>query len=106
MIPFIRSFSELMAITESRDTRIVLCKNNGIKNLTVDSRQINRDISSPKKSRIDLPYLPKKIKCNWTRNREALLKFLNTIDYNNEIQKSYEITLIARQNKNNHKDAA
>ena len=106
MIPFIRSLSELMAITESRDKQIAISKSNQITSSIVDSGQRKRYLKSIEKKEVNLPELPKTIKRKWLRNKEVLSKFLDSLDYNNEIQKSYELTLIARQNKGDHKDAA
>ena len=106
MIPFIRSLSELMAITESRDTRIEISTSNEVSHSIEDSGQRKRYIRSIEKKEINLPELPKTIKRKWLRNKEAISKFFDSLDYNNETQKSYELTLIARQNKGDYKDAA
>ena len=37
---------------------------------------------------------------------ETAFKFFNDLDYNNQIQRSYDLILIERQNKNLKKDAA
>lgn len=106
MIPFIRSFSELMAMTEYRDNRIESPKNNEVYISTIDSAQRKRYIRSIERKKVNLPDLPKTIKYKWDKKKEAVSKFLDTLDYNNEIKKSYDLTLIARLNKDNHKDAA
>ena len=106
MIPFIRSFSELMAITESRDSRIRFLENNEMNSSIVDSGQRKRYIRSLGKQEVDLPNLPKVIKRKWLKRKEAVSKFIDTLDYNNEIQKTYDLTLIARQSKGNHKSVA
>ena len=103
MIPFIRSLSELMAITESRD----FCKENKDTHIsTVDSGQRKRYIRSLERNEIELPVLPKKIRRKWINNKKAIEKFLDTLDYNNQIQSSYDLTLLNRQSQHHKKDAA
>ena len=60
MIPFIRSLSELMAITESRDSQKHISQCNESYSSTVDSGQRKRYINSLDKKEVDLPNLPKK----------------------------------------------
>jgi len=106
MIPFIRSLSELMAITKSRETQNDLSQNNGIYNSSMDSGQRKRYTRSLNKEEIDLPALPKTIRRNWKQKKETLLKFVDELDYNNQIQSSYDLTLLRTQNKRNDQDVA
>ena len=106
MIPFIRSLSELMAITESRDTKNDLSQNNESYNSIMDSGQRKRYTRSLFKKDVDLPNLPKKIKHNWIINKKNLSRFVDELDYNNQIQSSYDLTLLERQNKRNDQDVA
>ena len=106
MIPFIRSLSELMAITESRDRKEYLLKDNEIQSSTVDSGQRKRYIRSLVKNEVKLPDLPKTIRRKWLQNKESVSRFIDELDYNNQIQSSYELTLLERQNKRNNQDAA
>ena len=106
MIPFIRSLSELMAITESRETRNDLSQNNESYNSIMDSGQRKRYARSLDKKEVGLPNLPKKIRRNWINRKEKLSRFVNELDYNNQIQSSYDLTLLERQNKRNTQDAA
>ena len=106
MIPFIRSLSELMAITESRETQNDLCQNNESYNSIMDSGQRKRDTRSLEKKEIDLPSLPKKLRRNWINRKEMLSRFVDELDYNNQIQLSYDLTLLERQNKRNTQDVA
>ena len=106
MIPFIRSLSELRAITESRDIQKDISKNNKVYNSTVDSVQRKRCLSSVQKQDIDLPSLPKKIRRRWIQNKKSVSRFIDDLDYNNQIQSSYNLTLLGRQNKRNQKDVA
>ena len=106
MLPFIRSLSKLMAITESRDKKKSQSKN--IENYcsTVDSGQRKRYIRSLEKKEVDLPNLPKRIKRKWMQNKESISRFIDDLDYNNQIQSSYDLTLLERQNKRNQQDVA
>ena len=106
MISFIRSLSELMAITESRDSKKHILEYNESYRLTVDSEQRKRYIKSFKNKEVDLPDLPKKILRKWMQNRKSISRFIDDLDYNNQIQSSYDLTLIERQNSSNQQDVA
>ena len=69
MIPFIRSISELMAITESRDGQKNVSQYNESYSSTVDSGQRKRYINSLNKKEVDLPDLPKIIRHKWIKNK-------------------------------------
>ena len=106
MIPFIRSLSELMAITESRENQNNLSKKIESNSSSVDSKQRKRYIKSLYKKEVDLPSLPKTIRHRWIQNKESISRFIDDLDYNNQIQSSYDLTLIERQNKRDQKDVA
>ena len=106
MIPFIRSLSELMAITESRDIQKHISKYNDFYSSEVDSGQRKRYINSLNKKEVDLPDFPKIIRHKWIKNKISISKFIDDLDYNNQIQSSYDLTLIERQNKRNQQDVA
>ena len=106
MIPFIRSLSELMAITESRETQNDSSQNNESYNSIMDSGQRKRYTRSLDKKDVGLPSLPKQVRRNWITRKEKLSRFVNELDYNNQIQSSYDLTLLERQNKRNTQDVA
>ena len=106
MIPFIRSLSELMAITYSRDSKNHLSKSNDIPSSTVDSGQRKRYLKSLEKSEINLPSLPRTLRHKWIKNKESVSKFIDGLDYNNQIQSSYDLTLLERQNERDQQDVA
>ena len=106
MIPFIRSLSELMAITNSRESKENIYTESEINKSIVDSRQRKRYIRSIEKGEVNLPDLPKTNRRKWLYNKELISKFLDDLDYNNHIQSSYDITLLQRQNNNNKHDVA
>ena len=106
MIPFIRSLSELTAITESKDRQKNLLKSNEIHSSTVDSGQRKRYIRSLDKKEVDLPSLPKRTRYRWLQNKDSISRFIDGLDYNNQIQSSYDLTLLEKQNMRNQKDVA
>jgi len=106
MITFIRSLSELMAVTESRDNYINLSKDNEDYSSTVDSGQRKRYIKSLAKNTVNLPDIPKTMRRKWTQNKKSLSRFFNELDYNNQIQPSYDLTLLERQNNRTQQDVA
>ena len=106
MIPFIRSLSELMAITDSRDSQKQISQYNESYSSTVDSGQRKRYIKSLDKKKVDLPNIPKTIRRKWMQNKTSISRFIDDLDYNNQIQSSYDLTLIERQNKRNQQDVA
>ena len=106
MIPFIRSLSELKAITESREVKNDLSQNNQSRNSTMDSGQRKRYTRSLDKKDVDLPGLPKTIRNNWKKKKDTLSKFVDELDYNNQIQSSYDLTLLEIQNIRNDQDVA
>ena len=86
MIPFIRSHSELMAITESRNIQNDLSKNHENDSSVYDSGQRKRYIRSLNEKEIDLPKLPKNIRNTWTKTKDFESSFINDIDLNNQRQ--------------------
>ena len=106
MIPFIRSLSELKAITESRDSQKNLSRHNERYKSSIDSGQRKRYIRSLDKEELELPDLPKIIRHKWIQNKKSVSRFIDDLDYNNQIQSSYELTLLARQDRTNNKDVA
>ena len=101
MIPFIRSITELMAITESREIK----KDDHDVHL-FDSKRRKRYVRPLNNKEINLPDIPKTIKRKWINNKKSISKFIKDLDYNNQIQPSYELTLIDRQYQNHEKDVA
>ena len=106
MIPFIRSLPELTAITESRETINDLSQNNESYTSTIDSRKRKRCTRSFDKKDLDLPDFPKTIRNNWIKRKESLSKFVDKLDYNNQIQSTYDLTLLETQNMRNDQDVA
>jgi hypothetical protein len=106
MIPFSRSLSELMAIIGSRETQYDPSQDNESYNSIMDSGQRKRYTRSLDKKDVELPSLPKKIRRNWINRKEKLSRLVDELDYNNQIQSSYDLTLLERQNKRITQDVA
>ena len=106
MIPFIRSFSELMAITKSREIQNDDFGKVQIDNWAEDSVQHKRKRKALSETKVELPDLPKSISNKWIKKKEKLSRFFVELDYNNQIQASYDITLQERLNNNIYEDAA
>ena len=98
MIPFIRSFTELMIITQSRDK-----VSNSSKNINKNKKIYSSSID---KNSISLPDLPRRTRPKWKKGKEAISNFIDSLDYNNQIQSSYDLTLLDRQSKNSYEDVA
>ena len=105
MIPFLRSLSELEAITDSREIKKEEFKSKSNKS-KIENKQSKRYINQEDSNEIKLPDLPKTIRRKWINNKESLSKFIDTLDYNNQIQPSYDLTLLKRQTESNQKDVA
>ncbi len=106
MIPIIRSLSELMAITTGREIQRDASKIKDLHVSTVDSGQRKRYLRSLNKKEVDLPSIPKTIRRKWMHNKKHVSRFIDDLDYNNQIQPSYELTLLERQNEKNQQDIA
>ena len=106
MITIIRSITELMVITRSREH---LKQNKVEQNIKDIKPSINDEKNNliPKTNKlIKLPNLPKIEKRRWTKRKQALSRFLDELDYNNQIQSTYDLTLIDSQKKYDHHDVA
>jgi len=106
MIPIIRSLSELSAITESKGSRKNFSHISETHCPSIDSGQMQRNIKSCKSNEVYLPNLPKKLRRKWISNKVALSKFFDDLDYNNQIQSSYDLVLIERQRQSSQRDVA
>ena len=106
MIPFIRSLKELELIAKSRAGNSK-STNNKTYQFRYDIRiQEETDKRLRYKRLIDLPNLPNIDRRKWIKSKEFVSRLFDDLDYNNQIQSSYDLTLLARQNKNNNQDAA
>tara|TARA_Y100001968_G_scaffold210511_2_gene193717 strand:+ start:307 stop:630 length:324 start_codon:yes stop_codon:yes gene_type:complete len=107
MIPLFRTLNELMAITQSRSYLIKSSEKNEQKNFSISRDKFNMvERSQNRKKEIILPSLPKLKRRKWKKSKEAVRKFLDNLDYNNQIQSSLDLTLLERQKSYEHKDIA
>ena len=105
MMPFIRSLAELMVITQTRDQLNIADSNEDSNKYTEEYLKI-KNINSKKNKQIDLPVIPKIKRQKWKKRKEAVSRFFDELDYNNQIQSSYDLTLLESQNNHNKHDAA
>tara|TARA_Y100001968_G_scaffold331935_1_gene388357 strand:+ start:1377 stop:1697 length:321 start_codon:yes stop_codon:yes gene_type:complete len=106
MITSLRSFTELMIISQSREKQRKRPSGNQYKIIIEESGQRKRFIRSINKNKVELPNLPKSNRCKWTIRKEAITKFFDELDYNNQIQSCYDLTLLKRQIDYNKNDVA
>tara|TARA_Y100001968_G_C19038486_1_gene563281 strand:- start:324 stop:623 length:300 start_codon:yes stop_codon:yes gene_type:complete len=97
MILSIRSLKELSLIAKSRD-------NFKIKSRKTCSNESRKNKKSKDNNLIDLPSIPNSERRKWVKSKEVLSRLFDELDYNNQIQSSYDLTLLERQrcqDKNN-----
>jgi len=103
MIPLIRSFTELMIVTQSRND---LNKVNTHRNAIIEekpSKEKNVATQLIDQLEIDLPKIDSVKRRRWVKSKKAISKLLKEFDYNNQIQSSYDITLLrSYQTYDNH----
>ncbi len=103
MIPFIRSIAELMVITESSSDEI---QRKHELDIMEESAQRKRYLHSVREEELALPNIPKTNRMNWVKSRNAIKRFFDDLDYNNQNISSYDLTLIKKQEQNDYHDAA
>ncbi len=106
MIPFYRSFTELMLITNSKNQKTYNFNSDQNKGFSNDSKKVKINIESNGQKLIELPKLPKIERKKWIKTREAVSKFFDELDYRDEIQSSYELTLLERQKDYDNQNVA
>ena len=106
MIPFIRSMNELMVISQSRNQSNESNDNKDLEKITGITLKNDRYINSKSKKNIGLPELPKNKRRRWVKSKEAVSKFFKELDYNNQIQSSYDLTLLEIKNNFEKHDVA
>ena len=63
-------------------------------------------MTNKSKKTIGLPEFPKPKRRRWVKSKEAITRFIDELDYNNQIQSSYDLTLLGMQNNFNEHDVA
>ena len=94
MITIIRSITELMAITTSREHLKKDESKQNIKDIKPGKNEEQNNFIPKTNKLIKLPNLPKIERRRWTKRKEALSRFLDELDYNNQIQSTYDLSLI------------
>ena len=106
MIPFIRSLNELMLITQSR-SRPSNCSEDSKYKKSFNINEVKADRKEHEhEDVICLPKIPKNKRQKWIKSKEALSRFFDELDYNNQIQSSYDLTLQKIQKSYDHQDVA
>lgn len=106
MIPSIRSIQELIQMSKSRIKLNELNQSREFNNLTEDSGQRKRYIRSEYEEKIKLPIFEKISRQKWKKSKKLISNILVELDYNNQIQSSYDITLLERVSKLDQRDVA
>tara|TARA_B100000965_G_C19559972_1_gene744046 strand:- start:353 stop:676 length:324 start_codon:yes stop_codon:yes gene_type:complete len=107
MNPFIRSYEELMLITKPKENGDERIENNRYEKEIKDGTKENTILDDcTNNTKITLPSLPKNTRKKWIRSKKAISKFLKELDYNNQIQSTYELTLIDSQQQYDKQDIA
>ena len=104
MIPLFRSHKELMIITQAR----IQSNDESELNTTNKFYKLESKIIDMQKhdKKVNLPKVPRTNRRQWVRGKRALSKLLDELDYNNQIQSSYDLTLLDGQNNFDHQDIA
>ena len=105
MIPIIRSLTEIMLTTQSRDQLNGKSKIKDLHSLNLSKKQKDKNSIYKKTEVISLPNIPKRTRRKWMKSKEAVSRFFDHLDYNNQIQSTYDLTLMDRQENYDHRDA-
>ena len=106
MIPLMRSLYELKVITQSRDELRKGKERNEAHSLSAKTIRTKKKVNNKGKKAPRLPEIPNTQRRKWARSKKAILRFFDELDYNNQIQSSYDLMFLERQNDYNHHDAA
>ncbi len=107
MMPFFRSLNELKAITQTRANPNKRVEKNELQiSSRIRDNQFKVDKNSQTKKKIILPTLPISKRRKWIKSKEAVSKFFNDLDYNNQIQSSLDLTLLESQQSYEQQDIA
>jgi len=105
MIPIIRSLTEIMLTTQSRDQLNDKSKTQDLYSLNLSSKEKDTNSIRKKTKMISLPNIPKRTRRKWIKSKEAVSRFFDHLDYNNQIQSTYDLTLMDSQENYDHRDA-
>ena len=106
MILSIKSYKELILLSKSRDES-KSDSDKCVSTKSIDNYDISKKHTKRKdKKLITLPDIPKLKRSKWVKSKEAVSRFFDELDYNNQIQSSYDLTLLERQNSYQKNNAA
>ena len=106
MIPLMRSLFELIEITQSKDQ---YTKRNERKEVYIPSNKStpgDKEMNYKDKKSVGLPDITNLKRRKWTKSKKVISRFFDELDYNNQIQSSYDLTLLKRQHDYEQHDAA
>ena len=106
MIVSIKSFSELMLTSKSRAKSKSKCGNPDLHESKRNNLHSTEYVKAKDTKLIKLPNLPKFKRRKWIKGKEALSRFIDELDYNNQIQSSYDLTLLERQRNHDQNNVA
>ena len=106
MIPFFRTIKELTVITEARDKHDKEIVGYDQTHLIKQKAQVKNNDRSNCNKEVNLPIIPKNDRQKWVKRKKAVTRFFDELDYNNQIQSSYDLTLLESQKKYYHHDIA
>ena len=106
MIPFLRSLNELMIITQEGSPNKEIREEKDFNSLNKLDDKKETQSHSQKRKVIKLPSLPRNNRYKWIKGKEAVYKFFDELDYNNQIQSTYDLTLIDRLKNYDNQDVA
>ena len=106
MIPLFRTIIELKISTEARDKYDSEIDIHDHGHLNAREKQSKNYDKSNTRKVVNLPIIPKITRQKWIKRKEAVSKFFDELDYNNQIQSSYDLTLLESQKKFDHNDIA
>ena len=106
MIPLLRSLEELDMITTSRVKYDKIHSGNDLNFYYKIKKRKNNPVNLNNKQTINLPDLPRTTKRKWIKSKEVVSRLLEEMNYNNQIQPSYDLTLQERQRSYDNHDVA
>ncbi len=106
MNPFFRTITELKILTEARDKYDRERDSYDHAHSNAKETQSKNHIKSTNRKAVNLPIIPENTKQKWIKRKKAVSKFFDELDYNNQIQSSYDLTLLESQKKYDHHDIA
>ena len=101
MITLFRSFGELMLISQPKDSIKRTVKSEGSQGYSEDINLRKNNPIQKRNKLVELPNIPKQARKNWINKKKAISKLIDELNYTNNIQSTYDITLIERQNYQN-----